>query len=68
MKVVLIIVGSLAGLYALFGIVRLIRTLLTSDPGTSYEIARLMGSILPACLGLIVCLLCFQRAFRKPRS
>ncbi|HEY7423671.1 MAG TPA: hypothetical protein VH682_05445 [Gemmataceae bacterium] len=68
MKAVLIIVGSLGGLYALFGLVQFVRTLLASDPGTTYGIVSMAGSVLPVCLGLIVCLLCFQRAFRKPKS
>ena len=66
MRVVLIIMGSLGGLYATFGIVQFIRTLLASNPGTAYGGANLATSVVPVCLGLIVCLLCFQRAFRKP--
>jgi hypothetical protein len=66
MKAVLIIFGSLGGLYAVFGIVQFIRTLLDSNPGTAYGAASIAASVLPVCLGLIVCLVCFQRAFRKP--
>ena len=66
MKAVLIIVGSLGGLYAAFGILQLIRTMMTSNPGTAYGGASIMASVVAVCLGLIVCLACFQRAFRKP--
>jgi uncharacterized membrane protein len=65
-KVVLIIIGSLGVLYALFGILQLIRTLLETNPGTAYGGSSIAGSVVPVCLGLIVCLACFQRAFRKP--
>jgi uncharacterized membrane protein len=68
MKGVLIIIGSLGGLYALFAIIQFIRTIMTSDPGTAYGGANIAASIVPICLGLIVCLACFQRAFRKPNS
>jgi hypothetical protein len=66
MKAILIIIGSLGGLYAVFGIVQSIRTLLESNPGTAYGGANIAANVLPVCLGLIVCLACFQRAFRKP--
>jgi len=68
MKVVLIIIGSLGGLYAVFGIVQLIRTLLEANPSTAYGGSIIAASVVPVCLGLIVCLICFQRAFRKPKS
>lgn len=64
MKVVLIILGTLGGLYAVFGIVQLIRTFQEANPGGSI----IAASVVPVCLGLIVCLACFQRAFRKPQS
>jgi uncharacterized membrane protein len=65
MKAVLIIIGSLGGLYAAFGIVQFIRTLSQSNPATAYGGATIAMSVFPVCLGLIVCLACFQRAFRK---
>ena len=68
MKVVLIIIGSLGGLYAVIGIVQFIRTMMTSNPGTAYGGANIAASVLPVCLGLIVCVVCFQKAFRKPKS
>ena len=66
MKAVLIIIGSLGGRHAVYGIVQFIRALLESNPGTAYGGADVAASVVPVCLGLIVCLLCFQRAFRKP--
>lgn len=68
MKVVLIIIGSLGGLYAIFGIVQLVRTLLETNPGTAYGGSSIAASVVPVCLGLIVCVACFQRSFRKPKS
>jgi hypothetical protein len=66
-KVVLIIVGSLGGLYAIVGVVQFIHILLTSDPGTAYGTAHIAASVAPVCLGLIVCLACFLSVFRKPK-
>ena len=66
MKALLIIIGSLGGLYAAFGIIQFIRTVLDSNPGTAYGGANIAASVLPVCLGLILCLVCFKRAFRKP--
>jgi hypothetical protein len=66
MKAVLIILGSLGGLYAAVGIVQFIRTLLTINPGTVFGGAMIAASVVPICLGLALCLFCFQRAFRKP--
>ena len=67
MKVVLIIVGSLAGLYTLVAVVQLIHNLLTSDPSTTYGTMNIAASVVPVCLGLIVCLACFMNVFRKPK-
>src|SRR5262245_10548255 len=66
MKATLIIIGSLGGLYAAFGIFQFIRTLMESDPGTTIGGTEIAASVVPVCLGLILCLACFQRAFRKP--
>ena len=68
MKGVLIVFGSLGGLCAAFAVVHLIRTLVASDPGTTYGGANIAATAVPVCLGLIVCVVCFQRAFRKPNS
>ncbi len=68
MKVVLIIVGSLGALYTVFAVIQLFNTLSTSNPGSAYSGPNLIFSGVPVLLGLIVCLACFQRAFRKPPS
>jgi hypothetical protein len=68
MKVLLVIVGCLGGLYAFFGAIQMIRTMMTSNPGTAYGGANVAASLAPVCLGLAICLVCFQRALRKPNS
>lgn len=67
-KTVLIVLGSLGGVYAIFAIVQFIRTLMESNPGTAYGGASIAASVFPICIGLIVCLACLQRAFRKPSA
>jgi hypothetical protein len=68
MKAVLIVIGALGGLYAAFGLIQFIRALLVSNPETAYGAANIAASVAPVLLGLIVCLACFQRAFRKPKA
>jgi uncharacterized membrane protein len=65
MKVVLVIIGSLAGLYTVAAIVQFIYKLLTSDPGSAYGTASIAASVVPVCIGLIVSVACFSGAFRK---
>ena len=66
MKPVLIIVGSLGGLYAAVAIVQFIRTMTQSNPGTVGGGTNIAASVVPVCLGVIVCAVCFQRAFKAP--
>jgi uncharacterized membrane protein len=66
MKVILIIIGCLGGAYAVVGVVQFIKAMLISDPATAYGTSYIAASVVPVCLGLIVCVLCFQKAFRKP--
>jgi hypothetical protein len=65
-KVILIVIGSLAALYAAVAIVQLVHTLLATNAENPYEISRLAASVVPVCLGLIVSLICFLKAFGKP--
>ena len=65
MKAVLIIFGSLAGLYAIVGVVQFIWVMLTSDASSAYGVAKIAASVVPVCLGLIVCLACLMKAFPK---
>jgi hypothetical protein len=67
MKVILIVVGILAGIYAIFGVVQFVGRLLTSDPTRAYGTAGIAASAVPVCVGLIVCLTCFMSAFRRPK-
>jgi len=67
MKIVLIVIGALGGLYALFGIIQLVNAI-GSSPVTAYGGSNIAASVVPVCLGLIVCVVCFQRAFRKPKQ
>ena len=66
MKIIMIIVGSLAGLYAVLAIIQFIQTLMVSDTGTTYGGTNIAASIVPMCIGLALCFACFQQAFRKP--
>jgi hypothetical protein len=68
MKAAMIVIGSLAGLYAVFGVVQFVRTLMASDAGTAYGGAAIAAGVAPPCIGLVVCLICFRLAFRGPRS
>jgi hypothetical protein len=68
MKVLLVIIGCLGGLYAFFGAIQMIRTITASNPGTAYGGANIAASLVPVCLGLAVCVACLQSAFRKPKA
>ena len=67
MKAVLIVVGLLGVGLAVFGAVQMIRTMSESDPGSAYGASNIAASVLPVCLGLILCVVCFQRAFRQAK-
>ena len=54
------------GVYALAGFVMLAKTLLEVRADTAVGASITAASVVPVCLGLIVCVVCFQRAFRKP--
>lgn len=66
MRVVLIIIGSLGALYTFFAIIQLIGTLMTANAGSAYGGASIGASVVPVCFGLIISLICFRGAFRKP--
>ena len=68
MKIPLIIIGALAGLYATFGIVQMIYVLVTSDPGSAYGVTNIAASVVPPAIGLIVCIVCFQKVLAKPKG
>ena len=68
MKVIMIVIGSLGGLYAVAAVAEFIKAVKTNNPGTAYGGTEIAASFVPVCLGLIVCLACFQRALRKPST
>ena len=68
MKILLIIIGSLAGLYATFAIIQLVYVLLTSDPGSAYGVTNIAASVVPPVIGLLVCIVCFQKVLAKPKG
>jgi hypothetical protein len=68
MKIVLIVIGVLAGIYAFFGIIQFVMTLLSSDPASAYGTANIAASVVPVCLGLIVSVACLTHAFKKPKQ
>jgi hypothetical protein len=65
MKVLLIVIGTLGGLFALSGIFGVYQAA-SGSPATLYGTANVASSVVLVVLGLIVFLFCFQRAFRKP--
>ena len=67
MRIVLLIVGSLAALYAIGGAVQFIGALTSENAGTTYGGTRIAANVVPVCLGLVVSLACFGRAFRDQR-
>ncbi len=67
MKVLLLIIGFLGGVYASFGVVQMIRTMMASNPTTAYAGANIAASVVPVCLALAICVVCLQRAFRAPK-
>jgi hypothetical protein len=67
MKVLLLIIGSLAAIYTAVALVQMIRTFATANPGSAIGGSQLAASVFPVCLGLIVAVVCFQKAFQKPK-
>jgi hypothetical protein len=65
MKVVLIVIGVLASVYCMFGILQFIRIFTASDPGSVGGGTNIAAGILPVCLGGVLALICFKKAFKK---
>ncbi len=63
-RVVLVGIGTLGGLYAAAGAFQLVRVLWSTDSASANGGSMTAAAVLPICLGLIVCLACLQRAFR----
>jgi uncharacterized membrane protein len=66
--IILVIVGSLAAVYAAVGFVMMISKFLTSDPSNAYGAANMAASVVPPVIGLLVAVICFKSAFAKPKS
>ena len=67
MKILLIVIGSLAGLYTAAALVQFIYALVSTNAGTAYGTANIAASVVPVCIGLLVCVACFAGAFKKPK-
>ncbi len=63
MKAVKVIVAVLAGAYALYMAVSLVRSLLAGEHPSA-----LMGAVAGGCLGAALCVGLLQSAFRKPKK
>jgi hypothetical protein len=64
-KIILIVIGVLGGVYALFGIIQFISVLMSSNTSTTYGQTNIVASFVPICIGLAVCIGCLQAALRK---
>ena len=51
--------------YALVGVVQFVRTLHNADPTSTFGGSSIAASIVPPCLGLLVCIVCFRNDFGK---
>jgi hypothetical protein len=48
---------------------RMVSVFVTGNPGSAYGTANMAASVLPPVCGLLVCLVCFQSAFKqKPKD
>ena len=67
MKTIKIVIGIAAGLYAAFGIVQFIHTLITADGRNAYGFASITAALAVPCLGAALSLGCLQSAFARPK-
>ena len=65
MKIVLIVIGSLLGVYAAAGVVRFTYKLFTADLAIELAVPKLAATILVVGLPAALSFFCFQYAFRK---
>ena len=68
MKVILILIASLAGIYSIFAVVQLVRAFTVSNSDSAYGISNIAASVVPVVLGFAVCLVCLQKALAKTKS
>lgn len=64
-KIVLIVIGSLAGLYTLGAVVQFVAILLKTNFSSSYGVTNALTAGTIPCLSVALCLWCLKRAFRK---
>ena len=67
-KILLIVVGSLGGIYAIAAVVQFVNVLFAVDADNPYRTATIAASVAPICFGLMVCIACFSAAFKKPKE
>ena len=67
-KAVLIVIGSLVGIYSVAAIVNMVWTLLTRNPASARGGSDVAATVSIAALSVGVCAVCFQKAFSKPKS
>ena len=64
-RLVKIVVGVVAGMYTVFGIVQLIGVLMAADKN---GLPNITAAIAVPCLGAAISLGCLQSAFAKPKT
>lgn len=67
MKIVKILFGALAAVYAFFQIVQFIR-IVTSGPQGAYGASTVAGGLVGVALGLAISVACFRSAFQQEES
>ena len=67
-KIILIVIGSLVGVYSAFAIVQMMWTVFTRNPLSSGGAGDIAATFSIAALSVGLCAVCFQKAFCKPRS
>lgn len=63
----LIVIGVLSGIYAIIGGGYLVQAIVTQGIQTQAAIVQAVAYVVPPCVGLVVSVSCFQKAFQKPR-
>lgn len=67
MKVVKIVIGIAAGIYAVIGVIQFVRTLLSHDAGTAFGASSIAAAVAPPCIGAVVAVLLLRSAFARPK-
>ena len=67
MKVVKIVIGIAAGIYAVGGMIQLVWNVLSSDAGSLYGLTNITAAVVPPCLGAALALWLLRSAFARPK-